>query len=342
MANSSGVLFGADVSRFQPGLNVGQLPLDYVIAKTGQAKSADPGYDYGTTVDSMYTTHKRNALAAGKLFSSYFYLGSGLSPAANAAHHASIEPDRAVPAMLDWEHGSGDVAHLRACYAAFRAAGYYVWGIYAPRWFWQDRGSQSLADMAPLVSSRYPDTKPGSLADEYASTPESYWSAYGGAPVAMLQFTSVGRVAPYSGNLDLDAFKGTRAQLAALWSATAPNPTIPSQPPGDDVSLIESRPLPLSLNTRSEYFRNLGGSAGAKIILRVPNFSWTTRLGEVVWVGDILAFGSNNAGIGHNPQSDPNFPDKVVTDWTFDLPGAITAEFKYSTAFSGGRLEIWA
>lgn len=329
MANSAGVLFGADVSHHQAALDVGSLRtggVEFVIARTAQA----PGGKYGKTIDRMYATHKANALRAGQLFSSYFYLGSGLSAEGNANLHASIEPDRKVPVMLDWEEGSGNGAFLAACVGAFQNAGYYVWGTYAPRWYWQAQGSPSLAGLPPLVSSRYPDMAPGSLPSEYAGTPEAYWSGYGGNSVQVLQFTSGGRVPPYGGNLDLNAFKGTRAQLAALWAVGSPNPIAPVPNTGEDVSLIERRTLPASPDTRTEYFRNLPGGQNCKIVVRVPDFNWTTRVGTVVWQGDIIAFGSNDAGIGHNPKAQPGFDASIDKDTEFYLPGALTASYSYS------------
>ncbi|HEY3482523.1 MAG TPA: hypothetical protein VGL02_26835, partial [Streptomyces sp.] len=180
----TGVLRGVDVSHHQLDIDVGRLPVDFVIARTAQAA----GGRYATTRDRAYAQHKTNAARGGKLFSSYCYLGSGLSATENAALHASVEPDRNVPVMLDWEEGSGNGGFLRACETEFARVGFFVWGKYAPRWYWQAQGSPDLSGGAPLVSSRYADNAPGDWDSEYRSTPSSYWLPYAGNIVRMLQF----------------------------------------------------------------------------------------------------------------------------------------------------------
>lgn len=221
------MIFGHDVSHHQPGVDVGRLAGRFIIARTAQAA----GGQYGTTRDTMYATHKANARRAGKLFGAYFYLGSALSATANAALHASIEPDRSIPVMLDWEAGSGNVAFLRACHDAFAALGYHVFLTYAPGWYLSGAGGGgSLAGLPPLASSRYPDNTPGTIAAKFAQVPASYWNGYGGNTVAVLQFSSVGRDAAYpTTNLDCLAFNGTEDQLSALFGAATE-----SAPPADD------------------------------------------------------------------------------------------------------------
>lgn len=210
---TTGVLRGVDVSHHQEGLDVGRLPVDFVIARTAQAA----GGRYGTTRDRAYAKHKVNALRGGKLFCSYLYLGNAISAAANVALHASIEPDRKIPMMVDWEDGSGDGAFLRAVVAEFDKAGYRVVLTYAPKWYWQKMGSPKLDGLPPLVSSRYPDNNPAGYEAQYRKCPVSYWDGYGGNTVGVLQFSSSGRLDPYPGNnLDLLAFRGTRTQFAAL------------------------------------------------------------------------------------------------------------------------------
>lgn len=217
----TGVLRGIDVSHHQEDIDVGRLPVDFVIARTAQAA----GGKYGTTIDRAYIKHKANAGRVGKLFSSYLYLGNAISAAANAALHASIEPDRRVPVMVDWEDGSGDGAFLRAVVAELGKLGYRVWGTYAPRWYWQRMGEPSLAGLPPLVSSRYPDRVPGDFDAQYRKIPTNFWDGYGGNTVTVVQISANGRLQPYPGtDLDLNAFRGTRDQLAALLGGNTPAP----------------------------------------------------------------------------------------------------------------------
>lgn len=325
MADSAGVLFGADVSHWQETMNVGLLPVDYVIARTAQA----PGGRFQATLDRAYVKHKANTLAAGKLFSSYFYLGSGKSAEGNVALHESVEPDRAVPLMLDWEEGSGNADFLKACYGAFTNAGYHVWGTYAPKWYWQMQGSRDLSGLPPLVSSRYADNKPGSIAAEYASTPEAYWLGYGNLPVGMLQYSSSVRMQPYPNNdVDGDAFKGTRAQLADWWNPTAPNPELPIE--GSDVSLIAKITMPASPTTTSFPFRNLPGGSNCKIVIRPRGAKGNKPASNPVWIGNIFAWGNRNVGVGHNPKQTPGFDARIDTVWEWGLPGALWADMEFS------------
>lgn len=327
MADLTGITRVVDVSHHQDGIDVGKLPVDGVIARTAQAK----GGEYDTTIDRMYPAHKANAKLAGKLFASYFYLGTGLTPKQNAQLHASCEPDRRVPLMLDWERGSGDGAFLRRCHQAFRDEGYFVFGTYAPRWYWSSQGSPDLSGLPPLVSSRYADTTPGGFEDEYRSTPEAYWGGYGNNSVRLLQFTSVGRLAPYSGrNLDLNAFKGTRQQLSDWWNPNTPNPAPnPADLKPDGVELLERiHVVPTDGNTHNIRINSLPGTPGAAVIIRrrvADGTEWP------MWIGHIVAWGSDITYVGNDPKAmNPPRNPKVLGDRRYDLPGALWCDLEYS------------
>ncbi|MEU0531968.1 hypothetical protein [Amycolatopsis tolypomycina] len=324
MANPAGVLRGGDFSHHQKDIDIGRLPIEFTICRTAQAA----GGPYATTRDGFYSGHKANALRAGKLFSAYFYLGTGLSAAANAALHAAIEPDRTIPVMLDWEKGSGDGRFLRACVEEFKKLGYFVWSIYGPRWYWDSVGRPDLSGLPPLVSSRYADNAPGDWEAEYRSTPEEYWSSYGGNIVRMLQFSSVVRHPVYpSRNTDGDAFKGTRADLAAWWNPNQPNPTpAPGELSQGGVEIVERITVtPPNANENSIHLNNLPGSPGTAIIVR-------PKAGATMWVGDVFAWGSDNVGIGHNPKKQPGYNPRLQpgAPRRIDLPGALWCDFNYS------------
>jgi lysozyme len=166
-------------------------------------------------VDSEFTNNLRRAKAAGMLVAAYHYQRADASigdQVANVRHLVPLE----CPVILDVEANSGSVAMTRGLVEALNLTGYRVPLSYIPRWYWQQIGSPDLRGLPPLWSSRYPDNLPGSPADEYADVPASYWAGYGGLSVAVLQYTSSGRIPGYSGNLDLNAYQGTRAGLQAL------------------------------------------------------------------------------------------------------------------------------
>lgn len=325
MADLTGVTRGYDLSHHND-VDAGRLQGDFVIARTAQAK----GGQYGDTLDRLYKRHRDAARRAGKLFSSYFYVGSGRSAEGNVALHESVEPDRNIPIMLDWENGSGSAALLESVYGAFRNAGYFVWGLYAPRWYWQAQGSPDLSWGPPLVTSRYADNAPGAYESEYRSTPESYWSSYGGNIVRMLQFTSVGRDPAYPGiNLDMDAFKGTRAQLAAWWNPGKPNPApAPGEIPTGGTDLYER--IHVVPPDKGEHFvriKSLPGTPGAAVIIRRVQPDTSTPM----WVGDIFAWGSDSQGIGHNPKVEKR-GERVLSDRRYDLPNALWCDLYYSAS----------
>ena len=322
MADLTGVTRGYDLSHHND-VDAGRLQGDFVIARTAQAR----GGQYGDTLDRLYKRHRDSARRAGKLFSAYFYVGSGRSAEGNVALHESVEPDRSIPIMLDWENGSGNAALLESVYGAFRNAGYFVWGLYAPRWYWQAQGGPDLSWGPPLVTSRYVDNAPGTYESEYRSTPESYWLPYGNNVIRMLQFTSVGRDPAYPGiNLDMDAFKGTRAQLAAWWNPSQPNP---APKPGEvtgGVEIVERITVtPPNGSENNVHLNNLPGSPGTAVIVR-------PKAGATMWVGHIYAWGSDNVGIGHDPKSVPGYDPKLKPGAArrFDLPGALWCDLNYS------------
>jgi hypothetical protein len=328
MATIAGVTRVVDVSHHQEDIDVGALQgIDGVIARTAQAK----GGKYGTTLDRAYARHKANAARAGKLFTSYFYLGSGLTPRQNAELHASCEPNRAVGVMLDWEEGSGDGDFLKACLSEFRQLGYGVWGTYAPRWYWSAQGSPDLRDVPPLVSSRYKDNLPGPFDSELAGTPDSYWVGYGNNSVRLLQFTSVGRVQPYPNrDLDCNAFMGTRAQLAAWWSPFGWTPTTDPVDLDREEELMERitvTPPNADSNAKRVW---LSGGPNAAVIVR-PRIKGD-GFSNPMWVGDIFAWGNDHVGIGHNPTQTPGYNNKLTSHRRYDLPGAVWADINYSAA----------
>ncbi|MFL6118628.1 glycoside hydrolase family 25 protein [Actinophytocola sp.] len=203
------VTFGLDISHHQDlGLDLAQCRgegIEFVFMKSSEGASF---------VDSAFAANLAEARKAGLLVAAYHYVRSNASAAAQVANVARVVP-RDVPVIPDVEANSGGIALVREFVDRLRAAGYRVPLSYIPRWYWQQLGSPSLAGLPPLWSSRYPDNVVGSLLDEWADVPASYWTGYGGLDVAVLQFTSSVRVAGHQ-PIDANAYRGTRGQLAAL------------------------------------------------------------------------------------------------------------------------------
>ncbi len=163
--------------------------------------------------DREFAGNLAEARAAGLLVAAYHYQRT--DPAASQVANVRDTVPLDVPVILDVESGSGSVTLTRDLVARLRQAGYRVPLLYLPRWYWQQVGSPSLAGLPPLWSSRYPDNVVGSISDEWDDVPAHYWNGYGGLGVAVLQFTSSASIAGHH-PLDANAYRGTRAQLAAL------------------------------------------------------------------------------------------------------------------------------
>lgn len=168
-----------------------------------------------TFIDQKFAGYLAQARQAGMLTAAYHYVRSNASAAAQVANVVKVVP-KDVPVIPDVEANSGGVALVREFVAKLQAAGYHVPLTYLPRWYWQQIGSPSLVGLPSLWSSRYPDNVAGSIADEYADVPATYWNGYGGLGVTVLQFTSSLRIPSYTGVLDANVFRGTVSQLAAV------------------------------------------------------------------------------------------------------------------------------
>jgi lysozyme len=203
------VTFGLDISHHQDlRLDLAQCRregVEFVFMKATEG---------ATFVDSAFGANLAEARAAGQLVAAYHYVRSDASAAAQVANVARAVP-RDVPVLPDVEANSGGVALTRDFVNQLRGAGYTVPLLYLPRWYWQQIGSPSLAGLPPLWSSRYPDNVIGTIGDEWADVPASYWNGYGGLEVAVLQFTSSAAVAGHQ-PLDANAYRGSREQLAAV------------------------------------------------------------------------------------------------------------------------------
>lgn len=207
------VTFGLDISHHQ------DLGLDLAAARRDGIEfvfiKATEGASYQ---DPEFNINLAEARAAGQLVAAYHYVRDS-AWIANQVLNIQRTVPRDVPVILDVEDGSGGIEMTHGLVVALGRAGYRVPLLYLPRWYWQSLGRPSLAGLPPLWSSRYPDNTVGSLADEWADVPASYWDGYGGLSVAVLQFTSSSRVAGHQ-PLDANAYRGTRQQLAQLLGYT--------------------------------------------------------------------------------------------------------------------------
>lgn len=210
------MIYGIDISHFQGTVNLAQARRDgfeFAFLK------ATEGADWS---DSTFRRNLDAARAAGMLTAAYHYQRAGTALSARLANITRTVP-RDCPVIIDLEDGGGHADQSRETINALRQAGYSCPLLYLPRWYWQQLGSPDLAGLPPLWASRYPDTKPGVASAIYQRVPASYWDGYGGNSVAVLQFSSSATVAGTT-PVDVNAYGGTRDQLAALLGGASTEP----------------------------------------------------------------------------------------------------------------------
>lgn len=204
-------LYGIDVSHYQSGLDLRTARdqgYSFVMAKVTEGT----GF-----YDSAYTKFRDAAKAEGLLFAAYHYLRSDSDPDKQAAWCASKLGDKTIPVMVDMESGSNGstpkMAHCTAFVKGLAARGVRATLLYLPEWFWKSIGSPPIPTTPYLVSSKYGTNATGYAASIYPGNDSSRWSAYGGRTPLILQFGSKGKYSGYSGNVDVNAFRGTIADL---------------------------------------------------------------------------------------------------------------------------------
>jgi lysozyme len=93
--------------------------------------------------------------------------------------------------------------------------------------------------------------------------------------------------------------------------------------------LMERRTLAASPSTTSVRLL-LSGSETSAIVIR-PKLDAKGFTANPVFLGNVFAWASDHNGIGHNPMNVPGYDGRVVTHRRLDLPGAVWADFEYSS-----------
>jgi GH25 family lysozyme M1 (1,4-beta-N-acetylmuramidase) len=219
---------GPDISSFQGGLNVRALPSAFLLAKCTE------GTYYA---DAWYATWLSQAKTSGKILIAYHFLKSESSATAQAAWLKAHLVDTSLPVMVDVEtEGTSkpDLAQVLAFVDACKAIGVRVRLAYLPSWYHQQIGSPDLTPLTArgvgLISSSYPG------GSGYPGDSALGWQPYGGVTPLLWQFTDVA----YEGGQkvgDLNAYKGSAVELAALLGTTTPTVT-PTPSGGSTVGTI--------------------------------------------------------------------------------------------------------
>jgi lysozyme len=234
-------LFGIDVSHHQslnPADVFGTEEAAFVVARTS----------HGTVKDLRFEEYQRFAESKGVLFAAYHYV-SGLSSPREQALVIREQLDLAsdVPVILDVEPTEGQrnptMDTVRAISHELGLLGAGVTSLlYFPEWFWIQIGRPSTTPWS-IWQSDYGDNSgvyPGDLSARWM---------WGSKEAVMLQYTSRGRVPGYSGNIDRNAYRGTREQLAATgWFKDYKDDDVATQ--AEIQAWVANTPITVNLETK--------------------------------------------------------------------------------------------
>lgn len=201
----------AGVTTFYPDCSHYQLGLSLAGASACMAKATEGA----SFKDPAYSNFKAQANSLGIPFSAYHWVNTDGLAAQAANAFATVGPH--VGLMWDAEAAGATVSRLVELTNRYRALGGIVNLVYLPHWWWQNSlGSPSLQPLVDvklsLVSSNY---------RAYSDTGAG-WAPYGGMTPAIWQYSDNQML---NGKpVDYNAFKGSVAQLATLFSGTTPAP----------------------------------------------------------------------------------------------------------------------
>jgi GH25 family lysozyme M1 (1,4-beta-N-acetylmuramidase) len=183
--------------------------------------------------DGRFRQHRDNTMRQGKLFAAYHFLRSDAPVVDQVSTFLSVVgaedpliPDvESIKDRYDRVVSAPTLAQTREFIDRLRQKGRNVPVTYLPRWYWDFWGRPDIRDLPPIWPSRYPD---------YIARPrEVGWAMVGPQPSfgnarmsGLVQFTST--------PLDMNAFEGTYAQLAALLGGGKDN----TMQPTDRIKLV--------------------------------------------------------------------------------------------------------
>lgn len=226
-----GTLYGVDVSSHQNGMSLKKAAaegIDFAIIRTTD----------GTYKDKCYQSHLADAEGAGLVTAAYHYLrnpSEGTSVAAQVKASVEVMGGRKRPVWIDVETPAGlHVDHIRACKREFESHGVRVIGAYSYVPYWEGRIRPSEPDsheFGKFWVAAYGRNASGKPRDIYPGNNHRQWNyPLGNQKPSLWQFGSNAQVAGFS--VDINAFRGTKEELRALFYGTKPKatPAKPSKP----------------------------------------------------------------------------------------------------------------
>jgi hypothetical protein len=223
-------VWGIDISNHQADMNLNQVKaegFDFVFCKVSE------GVAYR---DPYWPQNRDNARVAGLILAGYHYVRPG-DPMAQARTFVEHLGDKSIPAMLDFEAGSGGMDQFWAVKAAIESLGVSVRLSYIPDWYWEQIGRPDLSKVPALIRSEYVNGS-GYASVLYPGDNSPLWGGYGGRNPDILQFTDRAKVA---GKLvDANAFRGTPTKLRQLLGLATSTPITPL-PEVSGMAALESK-----------------------------------------------------------------------------------------------------
>lgn len=199
-------VWGIDISNHQGVMDLDRVKsegFDFIWCKVSE------GANYR---DPFWPANRDNAKKAGLILAGYHYIRTG-DPLAQARTFVEHLGDRSIPAMLDFEDGSGDIGQFWAVKEAIESLGVKVKLSYIPDWYWERIGKPDLSEVPGLISSEYVSGS-GYASAIYPGDNSSFWKPYGGRTPDILQFTDRALVA--GKYVDANAYRGTPEKLKRL------------------------------------------------------------------------------------------------------------------------------
>ncbi|MFD9734378.1 GH25 family lysozyme [Umezawaea sp. NPDC059074] len=173
----------------------------------------------GTFVNAFFHAQADAAERAGAIVVPYFYLRPNWAQTVDV--HIGVVGDRYDSSIVDVEEGSGGWAETWAAHNRLWDAGRYTPLVYFPNFYWQKVGSPDLTPLKVKVrghwKSWYADRDWREFQDALDRVPGYVWDDNrGGILVEIVQFTGTGRVSGYGAHVDLNFYRGSIEELAAL------------------------------------------------------------------------------------------------------------------------------
>lgn len=209
------MLKGIDISHHQSGINSFGSDVDFVICKATEGVGyVDP------QCDKLYQKAKRD----GKLLGVYHYARPNLGNSAISEADWFVKNIQGylheAILVLDWEEGDlGNISWVKSFLDRVQS----LTGIKAL--VYMSASVMNSYDWSSIVNSDYGlwvanyGTNNGQPQEAvFNRYPVKYWSFY-----ALWQYTSVGRIAGYNGNVDLDYFSGDKQAWLKYASASSSN-----------------------------------------------------------------------------------------------------------------------